>query len=594
MCTIITSVPEVSHMDMAAYCRYMGKSKDMSRGMGMSVEAEVAFTPVIPTHPALRRSSNSSSTLCSLGLCTPSVTRLSRRVYVYECEKNWHRYEVLRATLQRSDRETDARGFVLPQQGDIVIFPGRWPSEDEVGLVESIRFIPSKSAHVVDVHTLSRISTDLFAVPGALKRGKLRWFDVAEVRIVPDAEYIPGQDAYRVLGTRDGYAPVPKLKREEKERIDDEYRQLQRSMLRTAASVGVVGTLVVSAFGGGSFEVGRAYALGAGASVLYLILLQRAVDALGETPSFVSRLLALRFAVPLLPFLALSYVHLGNSFTASTMFASLSRPEALAIVIGLLTYKAPLLTRTAGEFVDGLADLELGKTGMIGTLAALTARQIRSRLQKQQQDDVMESNDVSMGDTRLVLIFAGPSGVGKSTLIHRLLEEFPGRFAYSVSHTTREPRKREEDGQDYSFVSKEAFEEMVQRDEFVEYAKIHGQSYGTSFKAVDQVLCSGRICILDLDVQGVEAVRKKKNLNWHARFIWIAPPSIQALERRLRKRGTETEQSLKTRLDTAKRELAYAATNNVFDIIVVNDDINSAYRELREFVERTNREWFDS
>lgn len=128
---------------------------------------------------------------------------------------------------------------------------------------------------------------------------------------------------------------------------------------------------------------------------------------------------------------------------------------------------------------------------------------------------------------------------------------------------------------------------MVEQEEFVEYARVHGQCYGTSYGAVGEVLRDGRVCIVDLDVQGVEAFRKKTGLEWDARFVWIAPPSIEVLEERLRARGTETADTLKKRLDTATRELTYAATNNVFDLTVINADLEQAYGELRVFVNET-------
>lgn len=514
-------------------------------------------------------------------------------------------------------RETDARGFILPQQGDVVVYQGRWPTEDEAGVVESVRFVASRSSHIVDVNPLRRVSTDLFAVQRASKRPRMRWFDVAQVRVVTDAEYVVSQDAYRVIGARDGYAPVRQLSDAERNEANAEYRALQEWMRKVTAAVGFAGSIGLFVLSRGDVGVARAFGLGSCASFLYLIMLQRAVDTVERgTSSLASRLLGLRFMVPALPFIILSWLHAvyggdgagaggllpflpGSGEGASVALSRIPRAEALAVVFGLLTYKVPILYQTAEEFVDGLAAIELGKTGMIGTLAALTARQIQRRRNSNSANttnsETSQQNSSMSGASRPkpVLIFAGPSGVGKSTLIHRLLDENPDRLAYSISHTTRLPRNDEQNRVDYSFVTDADFARMVSANEFVEHAHVHGNSYGTSFAAVEDVLSDGRVCILDLDVQGIKTVRAKQSLDWDSRFVWIAPPSLAILEDRLRRRGTETEHTLNVRLQTAMREIEFAATTDVFDLIVVNDDFERAYIELRDYVSRLCREWFN-
>lgn len=480
---------------------------------------------------------------------------------------------------------TDARGFVLPQEGDVVVYAGRWPSEEEAGIVDGVRFVSSRSAHVVDVSPLRRISSDLFAVPrgNPKSRPSPKWLDVADVRIISDASYVPSQDAYRVSGTRDGYAQVATPSSEEKERIDAEYRALQTDLLRTAAAAGAVATVLPVIAG----RIAVAQAVGAGsiASLAYFYLLQRAVDTVAApNSSLVSQLLNVRFLLPALPFVALA-VGKHGARTPAQVLSSIPREEALAIVIGLLTYKAPLFIRAASEFVEGLAEAPIGTSGLVGTTATLLARRARGTATGNEAE--AEGRVVS----KPVLVFAGPSGVGKTTLVVRLLEKFNERFAYSVSHTTRAPREGEQDGVDYNFVDSETFENMVENGEFVEYARVHGQAYGTSYAAVERVVSQGYVCLLDVDVQGVESVRTKTGLGWDSRFVWVAPPSIQALEQRLRFRGTETEETIKTRMDTAKRELQYAATSNAFDTIIVNDNLDRATKELDTFVEMCMREW---
>jgi guanylate kinase len=177
------------------------------------------------------------------------------------------------------------------------------------------------------------------------------------------------------------------------------------------------------------------------------------------------------------------------------------------------------------------------------------------------------------------IVFCGPSGSGKSTLLKRLMAEYPKAFAFSVSHTTRKPRKGEENGREYHFVSREEIQRGINAGEFLEHAQFSGNYYGTSKSAVDAVLSQGRICALDIDIQGVINL-KKTNLN--PIFCFIKPPSLESLEKRLRERGTETEESLAKRLDTAKVELEYEKNEkNAFDFVIVNDDLESAYDKLK-------------
>jgi guanylate kinase len=177
------------------------------------------------------------------------------------------------------------------------------------------------------------------------------------------------------------------------------------------------------------------------------------------------------------------------------------------------------------------------------------------------------------------IVFCGPSGSGKSTLLKRLMAEYPKAFAFSVSHTTRKPRKGEENGREYHFVSREEIQRGINAGEFLEHAQFSGNYYGTSKSAVDAVLSQGRICALDIDIQGVINL-KKTNLN--PIFCFIKPPSLESLEKRLRERGTETEESLAKRLDTAKVELEYEKNEkNAFDFVIVNDDLESTYDKLK-------------
>ncbi|KAI8357493.1 P-loop containing nucleoside triphosphate hydrolase protein [Mortierella sp. GBAus27b] len=181
------------------------------------------------------------------------------------------------------------------------------------------------------------------------------------------------------------------------------------------------------------------------------------------------------------------------------------------------------------------------------------------------------------------IVLSGPSGTGKSTLLKRLFEEYPDTFGFSVSHTTRQPRDGEENGIHYHFVDTEAFQAGIDKEEFVEWAKFSNNHYGTSIEAIRTVNTQGKICILDIDMQGVIQV-KKTDLN--AYYISVQPPSIEELERRLRSRGTEKEEAVKSRLLAAQGELEYAQQEGSFDGIIVNDNLEEAYKQLKAHINK--------
>ena len=175
------------------------------------------------------------------------------------------------------------------------------------------------------------------------------------------------------------------------------------------------------------------------------------------------------------------------------------------------------------------------------------------------------------------VIITGPSGVGKGTLIARLRAEFPDAFGFSVSHTTRAPRKGEADGVDYHFTSREVMQPMVAAGEFLEHADVHGNMYGTSFEAVRSVAAAGRACILDIDVQGVASCRRA-GFDVGA-YVFVGAPSVAVLEARLRGRGTEDEEKIQRRVAAATGEIA-AASSVWWDVWLVNDDLDRCYAHL--------------
>lgn len=159
-------------------------------------------------------------------------------------------------------------------------------------------------------------------------------------------------------------------------------------------------------------------------------------------------------------------------------------------------------------------------------------------------------------------MLCGPSGSGKSSLLKRLMEEYPDTFGFSVSHTTRKPREGEQHGVHYYFETWANIEAAIKRNEFLESATFSANLYGTSVAAVKKVQEEGKVCVLDIEIEGVKQV---KNSHLNALYVFIEPPSLEELERRLRNRKTETEDSLKRRLDTANKELIYGAYNFGFE-----------------------------
>ena len=186
--------------------------------------------------------------------------------------------------------------------------------------------------------------------------------------------------------------------------------------------------------------------------------------------------------------------------------------------------------------------------------------------------------------TGMVLILSGPSGSGKSTIYKAAIGGLGG-IEFSVSCTTRQPRPGEVDGRDYHFISREQFDALVAEDAFAEHAEVHGNCYGTLKSELLGRVRRGIDVLLDIDVQGAAQLRAlcsdSSEFCEACKFIFIMPPSFEELERRLRTRGTETEESILRRLANAKGEMEHA---HEYDHIIVNDDLARAAKEFTELI----------
>ncbi len=176
-----------------------------------------------------------------------------------------------------------------------------------------------------------------------------------------------------------------------------------------------------------------------------------------------------------------------------------------------------------------------------------------------------------------LIVVAGPSGSGKTSLVSLALEQIPA-VAFSVSWTSRLPRPGEEDGRDYHFVREDKFLEAVARGRFLEYATVHGNLYGTDHEEVERLLLRGDDVLLDIDVQGADQVRRRMEQEfWEAIRVFVVPPNRTELERRLRLRRTDAEETIRMRLENSLAEISRARE---FDHVLINEDLQTCFRQF--------------
>jgi len=176
----------------------------------------------------------------------------------------------------------------------------------------------------------------------------------------------------------------------------------------------------------------------------------------------------------------------------------------------------------------------------------------------------------------MLFVISGPSGCGKTTLVHGVMKNLKD-LQFSVSHTTRKKRDSEVEGKDYYFVTQKEFDEMIKQDRLAEWAVVHGSYYGTSKREIDKKGAKGDI-LLDIDVQGAERIKARFK---KAVFVFVVPPLFQELERRLEKRGEDSPEVIRKRLEVAKKEIRHYP---IFDYIIINDQLEKAVRELASII----------
>ncbi|CAD2078100.1 guanylate kinase [Jeotgalicoccus coquinae] len=189
-----------------------------------------------------------------------------------------------------------------------------------------------------------------------------------------------------------------------------------------------------------------------------------------------------------------------------------------------------------------------------------------------------------VSDKGLLIVLSGPSGVGKGTVRKAVFDHQETNFKYSISMTTRQKREGERDGIDYFFKSHEEFETLIEQDKFIEYAEYVGNYYGTPVDYVKDTIADGHDVFLEIEVEGAKQVREKFP---DALFIFLAPPTLAQLEERLIGRGTDSQEVINHRIKEARRELSLM---NLYDYVVINDDVDTARQKIQCIVEASHLE----
>ena len=194
------------------------------------------------------------------------------------------------------------------------------------------------------------------------------------------------------------------------------------------------------------------------------------------------------------------------------------------------------------------------------------------------------NNTKEVRSNGILFIVSAPSGAGKTTLCRKAVDYFHD-LRHSVSYTTRSPRDGEKDGIDYHFITKEAFQEMINKGEFLEWAEVHGNRYGTSFNETKKLLAGGLDIILDVDVQGARQIK----LQISGVFIFVLPPSLEDCEKRIKNRGKDSYEAILNRLENARNEIKEMFW---YEYVIINENLEDAFERFKSVIiaERSKRE----
>ena len=202
----------------------------------------------------------------------------------------------------------------------------------------------------------------------------------------------------------------------------------------------------------------------------------------------------------------------------------------------------------------------------------------------------VRSQESGVRSNGILFIISAPSGAGKTTLCRMAVDYFPN-LRHSISYTTRVCRSGEANGVDYHFISKETFQEMVDRNGFLEWAEVHGNKYGTSMQDIQSLLKKGLNIILDIDVQGAKQVKKQLSVNNEqlAVFIFLLPPSLEICEERIRNRGKDNQEAILSRLENARNEIKELIW---YDYLIINENLEEAFKRFKSVIvaEKSKRE----
>lgn len=500
--------------------------------------------------------------------------------------------------LKRPKRRLWQGKYLLPQIGDIVRYPSQWKGEWEVGQVDFVLYDVDRDNFDVDIITMKSIQEDLYVrVP--IQEAFMEKLPLEKIRPI----------AYQSVSELNAYRVNPKQIQKTQERLFnstyyaeslDDYESLKEGLVNSMVFTGIGGALFCLLTGKG-IDATLGYFVGTLAGVAWMLLLQRKVDTIEKSTAVQDALLNVRFLMPVIAMSAMVLKHValdGQEFSNHI----LGRDEFLATFFGILTFKVPTYVNNLGSAIYNFIFGANEKTQYLASKSfwamsasmiwkgamsekekrtAAEVRELREKIDKLQ----MQKRRAAEGDSApapapgKLIVVSGPSEAARRTLISKLLAESPDKYGFTISCTTRPQRGGEVDGSDYTFLSGQQFDQMVLDDKFIECSTIGGAKYGTSLAAVEAVCNNGKSCLIDLDVKNVEELKRFSGLRTFS--VYVAPPSLDALRAQL---GEFKKDS--SALERAMEQISKVASSaDCFDKIVLKDDLDESYSELKQAIE---------